>query len=580
MESCENSRKEKLYVVYGMTGVRLITVLCLLLHTASGSAVMKTDENATSLDPFGICLFLILPLSLSIMCLWASRRSRRWTVDGFGLLGRSLNTMDASMIMICIWVCGGYMFGSAESVVTPGRGLIWAQAPWCYSISFFISSLLFCNVLRGRGYLTLFNAFSEVYAGWVAALFYIPSFCGEVCWLAVSLSVLGQAFSALLGVSKAFSMTYILIMVLINIISGGMFSLKRTCKIEVVIMIVSFLIVILVIVNNPLVNHIGDYSSQWLVPMSQVGVGEWIDMTLMLTFGGTCWQCYYQICLACNSVETANTMSIVSGIGTLLCGSVACFCGIAATAVDWSAFPAVGTLEGKESQVMTLVLMYLVPTPVRYLAVLATTALTSSSIAGAIFSSATTFSINVYKGLIRPQARDGEVITAWRVFMIVMGGIGLALAMVTDYAYAFWVFSSDFIYISIFPQLLLAVWLPTYTNLYGSLSAFLLGAVLRYGAGEYLLGIPCWIQYPSWLPYRLMIVIVTILVSLLISAITRYFIEIKGWQALDILQVYHARPGSSGRWSRKYSHRRLQGHSHEYSHKRSYRPATSTNQYM
>ena len=540
------------YGYLGMTGVRLATVLCLLLHGASGVSTSLPSTHSRSSDPFGIVLFIVLPLCLSLMCLWTSRSFKMRTVDSFGLLNRSLNLVDSSVIMICVWVCGGYMFSSAESVVSEGQGLAWTQAPWCYSLSFLIASLLFCNNLRGKGYLTYMNAFSELYTEWIAAFLYIPAFIGEVSWLAVSLSTLGQAFQTLLGVSRVFSMSYILIMVLINIISGGMLSLKRTCRVEMTVMSLSFLLTIICIASNSQVGHIGDYSSQWLGSIARSDIGEWIDVTLMLTLGGACWQTYYQIGLACNSVETAGSMSIVSGIGTLLCGAIACFCGIAATAVDWSQFPEVGTLQGNESNIMSFVLKYLIPTPVRYVAILATTALTSSSIAGAVFSSSTTFAINVYKGLLRPQARDSEVITVWRIWMVVVGGVGIGLALSTRITYSIWVFSSDFIYVIIFPQLLLAVWLAAYANLYGSLSALLVGGVLRLGAGETLLGLRRWIAYPVWLPYRLTAVIVSIGVGLAVSVLSRYLMETKGMEKLDVLRVYHAKP-TSGRWSRKRS---------------------------
>ena len=39
------------------------------------------------------------------------------------------------VITIATWVGGGYINGTAEAVFDKDRGLVWAQAPWGYSIS-------------------------------------------------------------------------------------------------------------------------------------------------------------------------------------------------------------------------------------------------------------------------------------------------------------------------------------------------------------------------------------------------------------------------------------------------------------
>ena len=61
------------------------------------------------------------------------------TVDAYGLANRSLNGIEASMTMTSLWLGGGYLFCSGESVVSSDRGLLWTQGPWTYFISFILT---------------------------------------------------------------------------------------------------------------------------------------------------------------------------------------------------------------------------------------------------------------------------------------------------------------------------------------------------------------------------------------------------------------------------------------------------------
>ena len=64
---------------------------------------------------------------------------------------------------------------------------------------------------------------------------------------------------------------------------------------------------------------------------------------------------------------------------------------------------------------------------------------------------------------------------------------------------ALWFFTSDLVFVLLFPQLVCALFDPK-ANLVGSIVAFSVSLVMRVGAGEPLFGIPALIPYPDYWP--------------------------------------------------------------------------------
>lgn len=514
-------------------------LVSILSRSFNGSVPLSYQGSDMPFNAASFVICILFSLLMVLICLWSCRKGRMKTVDAFGLANRGLNGIEASMTMISIWVCGGYLFCSGESVVSSDRGLLWTQGPWAYSISFILAAYLFCDNFRSKGYLTLFDSFAETFGSWMAAFLYIPSLIGDLAWIAVSLSTLGQSFSILIGIEPSLSILLIVVVSLIIALTRGMLSIKSTGVIEMVVMAVGLLVSLFFICTSQYVGRITDSTNNWLGSISSTEWGDWIDTTLMLCLGGTSWQVYYQIVLSCKTVETAFSMSVCSGVGTLICGGIACYIAICASTVNWTTFEEIGTIKGNEREILSIALKYLVPEPVSVISVLGITATILSSVAGAIFSSATAFSINVYKALLRPQARDSEVIGVWRLFMVLLGVICYILALSMEKTYDYWVFAVDFIYVLIFPQLFLCVRCSEYINTYGSVTTFLTGIFLRLGAGEDLLSIPCFIPYPHWLPYRTLSVVASLSLGLLLSYLSKYLIVTKNLAMFDFLHVYH-----------------------------------------
>ena len=83
-----------------------------------------------------------------------------------------------------------------------------------------------------------------------------------------------------------------------------------------------------------------------------------------------------------------------------------------------------------------------------------------------------------------------------RVSILLLGAAAALLALKVQSVQALWFFTSDLVFVLLFPQLLFALF-DARVNRIGSIAAFVVSFVLRAGGGEPLLGLPHFIPYPE-----------------------------------------------------------------------------------
>ena len=79
-----------------------------------------------------------------------------------------------------------------------------------------------------------------------------------------------------------------------------------------------------------------------------------------------------------------------------------------------------------------------------------------------------------------------------RSSILLFGALATVLALKVQSVQALWFFTSDLVFVLLFPQLLFALFDPK-ANRTGSIVAFVVSFVLRVGGGEPLLGVPAFI---------------------------------------------------------------------------------------
>ena len=111
------------------------------------------------------------------------------------------------------------------------------------------------------------------------------------------------------------------------------------------------------------------------------------------------------------------------------------------------------------------------------------------------------FSWNCCQRLLWPQLSLRQMKRLIRGSIVVLGAGAAVMALKVQSVQALWFFTSDLVFVLLFPQLLFALFDPK-ANRSGSIAAFVVSFVLRVGGGEPLLALPPFIAYPDTVPFR------------------------------------------------------------------------------
>ncbi|GFN83156.1 high-affinity choline transporter 1 [Plakobranchus ocellatus] len=127
------------------------------------------------------------------------------------------------------------------------------------------------------------------------------------------------------------------------------------------------------------------------------------------------------------------------------------------------------------------------------------------------------------------QASENELIWVLRISILIVGTLGTLIAIFADTIYGLYVLCSDLMYVILFPQLTLILWMPQ-CNAYGSLAGFLVSFILRLLSGEPVLGLAPAIHYPGYdavyeiqlFPFRTFIMLIGSFCIIGVSILTNF----------------------------------------------------------
>jgi len=444
-----------------------------------------------------LCIGLFYAMMV-VAGLWAARSERRTaTFEGMLLADRRLPLWVGAFTMTATWVGGAYINGTAEAVYAPHSGLVWAQAPWCYALSLILGGTVFAVRMRRTGATTLLDPFQQRYGQRVTALLGIPALIGEVFWAAAILTALGTTFGTLLNVNFETSILISAGVALLYTVIGGLWSVSYTDVLQL-----SLIAIGLGIAIPSGLESAGGGQRLWDAYASQmpgfprgVAIWKWLDMALLLIFGGIPWQVYFQRVLASRDDRTAVRLSFIAGIGCLLLACPAVILGAVGAVATWPA----GVAAPQPELVLPEVLQHLTNPAVATIGLAAVTAAVMSSVDSSFLSAASLLTQNVYRPLFRPQAADSELRTVLRGNVLIVGGLATWLALATQSVYELWYLCSDLVYVLLFPQLTLVLFCR-WTTPCGAICGVLVGLFLRLGGGEPTLGLPAFLDYPLQTP--------------------------------------------------------------------------------
>lgn len=435
----------------------------------------------------------------------AARKVRGGTHQDLIVAGRSMPLLLALLTMTATWVDGGYLLGTAEGAYKSSFAL-GIQGGLCFGCSLILGGLLFARPMRRHGFTTLIDPFESRYGKHWAVVLFAPAMLAETFWAAELLAALGSSFAALLGMKLVLAILLAAVVVTAYTMAGGLWSVAYTDLVQLSLVALGLVAALPFVLGAVGGFHasLANYASHaplgaGLIPRHSVwgwpAMAGWWDVSLMLMLGGIPWNCYFQRVLSCKSPAQAQSMSILSGLLTIAFVVPPLLIGMAALGYPWPAELA-ARLREHPSETLPLMLRQATPAWVALLGLGSIVAAVSSSFSASILSAASMFSWNGCKRLLAPNLSMREIKRLIRWSVLLLAGGALAMALRVQSVQALWFFTSDLVFVLLFPQLVYAIF-DSKSNRIGSMTAFFLSLALRLGGGEPLLGLKPLIPYPE-----------------------------------------------------------------------------------
>lgn len=438
----------------------------------------------------------------------AARRMKGGTAADLMLAGRSMPLWIATLTMTATWVDGGYLLGTAEgayrSSIASG-----VQGGVCFGISLILGGLFFARTMRRHAFTTLIDPFEARFGRVWAVVLFVPAMLGEVFWAAELLVAVGSTFGVLLGMKLATAILVSALVVTLYTMMGGMWSVAYTDVLQLGLVAIGLLAALAVVLDSA-----GGISSMWgaysaarpdraaLIPPVRAtafwplaGIVSWWDVSIMLVFGGIPWNCYFQRVLSCRTPAKAQAHSILAGLLTVAFTAPPLLLGVAAFTYPWPG-DLLAQLQAEPAKTLPLLFRHTMPALVALLGLGAIVGAVTSSFSSSILSAGSMFAWNCCHRLLRPDLTARQIRRLIRWSIVVLGAGAAVMALKVQSVQALWFFTSDLVFVLLFPQLVYALFDPK-ANRIGSIAAFAASLVLRLGGGEPLLSLPHFIPYPE-----------------------------------------------------------------------------------
>ena len=442
----------------------------------------------------------------------ASRRIKSNLTTDLLVAGRNMPFWMAALTLAATWIDGGYLLGTAEGAFN-SLASSW-QGGVCFGLSLILGGLVFAGRMRRLQFVTLIDPFAARFGKRWAAVLAVPAMMGEVFWSAELLVAIGTTFGVILGVKLVTAIIISAAVVTLYTAWGGMWSVGYTDAVQFALIPLGLLIILPLALAAS-----GGFEACWtayremmgerasLVPPTAAAgywtpprIVGWWDLSLMLVLGGIPWNCYFQRIQSCRTPQGARWTSVAAGAITMALTVPPLLMGMAAlTYRGWSS-EAAAELHETPAMALPLLLGQALPPWAGILGLTAIVGAVTSSFSASILSAGSMIGWNVVGGLAHDRPSERALSTVVRVSTLALGALAAVMALRVQSVQQLWFFTSDLIFVLLFPQLLYALFDPR-ANRSGSVVGFVASLVIRLGDGEPILGVPRLISYDSLLAW-------------------------------------------------------------------------------
>ena len=445
---------------------------------------------------------------------FASRRVREGSAAELIVAGRNMPVWIAALTMTATWVDGGYLLGTTEGAYKSSIQL-GIQGGLCFGISLILGGIWFARPMRQHGFTTLIDPLEARFGRHWAAVLFLPALAGELFWSAELLVAVASTLGVLLGMPLTTAILLSAVVTTAYTVLGGMWSVAYTDMFQLGLVAIGLAAALPYVTAGA-----GGLQHAWAAyaaarpdgisitaPLSATGglwdgagIVGWWDTALMLVCGGIPWNCYFQRVLSCRTPRDAQRQSMLAGVLTIGFTVPPLLMGVAAFAYPWPA-EIVARLANTPADAMPLLFARAVPPVIGILGLGAIIGAVTSSFSSSILSAGSMLSWNCLKRLVWPSLTVSGMRNVIRASILFFGAVATVLALRVQSVQALWFFTSDLVFVLLFPQLTAALF-DRRANRVGSIAAFTVSFVMRLGAGEPLLGIPAFIHYGDHVPMR------------------------------------------------------------------------------
>ena len=464
----------------------------------------------------------------------ASRKARDGTAADLIVAGRAMPMWVAALTMTATWVDGGYLLGTTEGAYKSSIQL-GLQGGLCFGISLILGGLFFAGTMRRLGFTTLIDPLEARFGARWAAVLFLPALAGELFWSAELLVAIGATFGVLLDLPLTSAIVLSAIVTTAYTVLGGMWSVAYTDIVQLGLVALGLAAALPFVLDGA-----GGLAHVWssyvaarpegaaMFPPAHAqtalwaggAVFSWWDTSLMLVLGGIPWNSYFQRVLSCRTPQDAVRQSVLAGTLTIALTVPPLLMGIGAFAYPWSADLA-ARLQATPADAMPLLFAHAVPPAIGVLGLAAIVGAVTSSFSSSILSAGSMLSWNCVKRLAWPSLSVAQLRGVIRASILAFGAVATVLALRVQSVQALWFFTSDLVFVLLFPQLLYALFDPK-ANRTGSIAAFAVSFLLRVGGGEPLLGLPALVPYPEGLPFRTIAAMAGLILLPVVSRLTAH----------------------------------------------------------